>query len=101
MATEEVPTIEEALDAARTLQLVRKHVRGFGSLTITTRLRRGGKRELEARLFLHPNHRRWVKDELAEVVMPAAEVLTRALRGHYSLAVDAAGDDEIRLTLST
>lgn len=91
MDTEKAPSLEEVVEAMRTLDMVRTHVKGFGRLEIIQSMKRGRGRVLEARLCLGgSNHARYVKPELAEVVQPAVVVLTRALRDwHVTIDTDA------------
>lgn len=92
MDTEKAPSLEEVVEAMRTLDMVRTHVKGFGSLMISQSVKRGrGRgRVVAARLLIGTNHRRWVNPELDEVVQPAVEVLTLALHDwHLTIDTDA------------
>lgn len=89
MDTDKAPSLEEVVEAVRTLDMVRTHVKGFGRLEIIQSMKRGRGRVLEARLYLGgSNHARYVKPELSEVVQPAVDVLTRALNESYRLSID-------------
>lgn len=89
MTTENATSLDEVVEAVRTLNMVRSHVRGFGWLDISQSVKRGRGRVLEARLCLGgSNHARYVKPELAEIVQPAVDVLNRALNENYSLSLD-------------
>ena len=82
------PTLEEVIDAARTLNMVRHHVTGFGRLEISQSIKARRGRVLEAKLLVgRDTFARFVKPELAEIVQPAADVLTRALNANYSLTL--------------
>lgn len=100
MNTEKAPSLEEVVDAVRTLDMVRTHVRGFGSLDISQSVKRGRGRVLEARLCLGGrNHARYVKPELAEIVQPAVDVLNRALNENYGLILDTSDRNSMVLSI--
>ena len=81
MNTQNTPSLEEVVEAVRTLDMVRTHVRGFGELKIIQSVKRGRGRVVEARLCLgNGRHAQYVRPELAEIVQPAADVLMLALR---------------------
>ena len=83
------PSLEEVLEAVRTLNMVRTHVSGFGELRITQSVKRSRGRVLEARLMVGSNrHAQYVKPELYEVVQPAAELLTKALEANWEMTID-------------
>lgn len=75
------------MEVVRTLDMVRTHVKGFGGLLISQSVKRG--RVVTAQLVIGTNHRRYVTPELDEVVQPAVDVLTLALRDwHLSIDTD-------------
>ena len=95
------PSMEETLEAARTLQMVRTHVSGFGRLEIKQSVKRGRGRVIEARLLVgRDTYARFVKPELAEIIQPAVDVLTRALNENYSLSIDTSIRNQIVLSIS-
>lgn len=94
------PSLEEVVDAARTLNMVRRHVSGFGRLEISEAYKRNRGRVLEARLCLGgSNHARYVKPELGEIVQPAADVLTQALNSNYWLNLDTSDRNHIVVSI--
>ena len=100
-ALEEVPSLEAVLEAAQTLQLVRDHVSGFGRLMLTEKMKRGRGRVLEASLSFDGAHGRFVKDELWEVVQPAADLISRALDANWRLSIETEQRDAIRISIRT
>ena len=83
------PSLEEVVEAVRTLNMVRNHVGGWGELRITQSVKRSRGRVLEARLMVGSNrHAQYVKPELYEVVQPAAELLTKALEANWDMTID-------------
>lgn len=95
------PSVEDALEAARTLQLVRDHVSGFGMLRLTEKMKRGRGRVLEAQLLIRGSHNRFVKPELLEIVQPAAEILGKAMNAYHWMRIDLEQRSEITLMLRT
>lgn len=90
MEAEKAPSLEEVVEAVRTLDMVRTHVKCFGGLLISQSVKRGRGRVVTARLVIGDNHRRWVNPELDEVVQPALDLLTWALRDwHLTIDTDA------------
>lgn len=87
MEAEKAPSLEEVVEAVRTLNMVRTHVSGFGGLLISQSVKRGRGRVVTTRLVIGTNHRRWVNAELDEVIQPALDVLTTAL-GDWNLYID-------------
>lgn len=73
------PSLEEVVEAARTLDMVRAHARGFGELEITQSVKRGRGRVITAKLSIGERHRRYVNPELDELIQPAVDLLTLAL----------------------
>ncbi len=85
-----MPPLEEVVKAMRTLEMVRAHVSGFGRLEISQPYKRSRGRVIEVKLYIGERHRRYVNPELAEVIQPAADVLTTALRDwHLTIDTDA------------
>ncbi|MES2846137.1 MAG: hypothetical protein V4747_13995 [Pseudomonadota bacterium] len=80
MIESKMPSLEEAVEAIRTLEMVRKHISGFGSLLIRKPMGEDGVRDLKVYLSFYYGHERFVNKELLEMVEPAADVLRRALR---------------------
>lgn len=90
MDTQKAPSLEEVVEAVRTLDMVRTHVSGYGGLLIGQSVKRGRGRVVTARLVIGDRHRRWVNPELDEVVQPAVDLLTTALRDwHLTIDTDA------------
>lgn len=90
MDTEKAPSLDEVVEAVRTLDMVRTHVKGFGGLLISQSVKRGRGRVMTARLVIGTTHRRYVNPELDEVVQPALDLLTLALRDwHLTIDTDA------------
>ncbi len=87
MTVYKTPSLEEAVDAARPLEMVRRHVSGFGSLYITKPKDAEGNRVLKVHLYLG-RHDRLVNRELLAMIQPAADVLTRALQANRCLFLD-------------
>ena len=88
MDTEKAPSLEEVVEAVRTLDMVRSHVKGFGSLSIDVSMKRGRGRVMTARVHLGPEtHRRYVNPELVEIIQPAVDLLTTAMRD-WNLTID-------------
>lgn len=83
------PSFEEAVDAMRTLEMVRRHISGFGWLLVRKPKDADGTRGLEVHIQFHVGHERFVNRELLEMVEPAADVLRRALQGSRYLFLDA------------
>ena len=100
-ASEVAPSLEAVLEAAQTLQLVREHVSGFGTLMLTEKIKRGRGRVLEASLRIHGRHGRFVKDELREVIQPAADLISGALEANWRLSIETEQFDAIRITIRT
>ncbi len=95
------PSLEEVVEAARTLDMVRRHVSGFGELKITQAVKRGRGRVLEARLCLGSSyHAQFVRPELAEVVQPAADVLMQALNANYRLNLNTSDRNHMVLSIN-
>jgi hypothetical protein len=90
MEASEIPPLEEVVNAMRTLDMVRAHVSGFGRLEISQPYKRGRGRVIEVKLYIGERHRRYVNPELAEVIQPAADTLSIALRDwHLTIDTDA------------
>jgi|AntRauTorckE5430_2_1112549.scaffolds.fasta_scaffold01676_11 hypothetical protein len=98
---DKAPSLEEVIEAARTLNMVRRHVSGFGRLEVKQSIRQRKGRVLEAKLMIgSATYSRFVKPELAEVVQPAADVLTRALNANYSLNLDTSDRNSMVLSIT-